>query len=90
MAAVPLCPPALSGLDVQPQQVGIGVRAVDPGGVAGSGWAGKEERLGKASCLLVADTPHLARVAVTHRHPWAPLMCRPVLQGPPALGGAVG
>lgn len=44
VAAVPLCPAVLSGLDVQPQRVGIGVRAVDPGGVAGSGWAGKEER----------------------------------------------
>lgn len=37
--------------------------------MAGSGWAGKEEHLGEARCLLVANTPHLPREAITHRHP---------------------
>ena len=39
-----------------------------PGKVAGAGWAGEEDRSGEARCLLVDDTPHLAGMAVTHRH----------------------
>lgn len=40
-----------------------------PGEGAGAGCAGNEDCLGEARCLLVADTPHPATVAVTLRHP---------------------
>lgn len=67
MAAAPVCPPVLPGLDFQPQEAGIGVGACGPQ-QPGLLWAGRERGVQRGSqVFLVAHLPPLARVVITHR-----------------------